>query len=103
MLAIDSPRTTLKAADLAKYARSAAFFEVRVYFEWMKRPDEFVPLSLEPDLVIEYYKQFIDRSLLRENRKITPTERVRKMQEMGKVDAELRRAGQKARDRADSP
>jgi hypothetical protein len=35
-------------------------------------------VSLEPDPVIEYYKQFIDRSLLRENLKLTPTERVRK-------------------------
>ena len=35
-------------------------------------------MSLEPDPVIEYYKQFIDRSLLRENLKLTPTERVRK-------------------------
>jgi hypothetical protein len=44
----------------------------------MQRPEEFVPVSLEPDPVIEYYKQFIDRSLLRENLKLTPTERVRK-------------------------
>jgi len=35
-------------------------------------------VSLEPDPVIEYYKQFIDRSLRRENLKLTPTERVRK-------------------------
>jgi hypothetical protein len=53
----------------------------------MQRPEEFVPVSLEPDPVIEYYKQFIDRSLLRENLKLTPTERVRKMQEMGRVYA----------------
>ena len=57
-----------------------------------------MPVSLEPDPVIEYYKQFIDRSLLRENLKLTPTERVRKMQAMGRVYAELRRAGAKLRD-----
>lgn len=68
----------------------------------MERPDEFVLVSLEPDPVIEYYKQFIDRSLLRENLKLTPTERIRKMQEMGKVYAELRRAGKKFRDGADT-
>jgi hypothetical protein len=45
----------------------------------MQRPEEFVPVSLEPDPVIEYYKQFIDRSLRRENLKLTPTERVRKV------------------------
>jgi hypothetical protein len=68
----------------------------------MERPDEFVPVSLEPDPVIEYYKQFIDKSLLRENLKLTPTERVRKMQEMGKVYTALRRAGQSVRNGADS-
>jgi hypothetical protein len=44
----------------------------------MPRPEEFVPVSLEPDPVIKYHKQFIDRSLRRENLKLTPTERVRK-------------------------
>jgi hypothetical protein len=53
------------------------------YNSAMPRSEEFVPVSLEPDPVIEYYKQFIDRSLLRENLKLTPTERVRKMQRWG--------------------
>ena len=42
----------------------------------MQRPEEFVPVSLEPDPVIEYYKQFIDRSLLRENLKRELTQKL---------------------------
>jgi hypothetical protein len=60
-------------------------------------------VSLEPDPVIEYYKQFIDQSLLHENLKLTPTERVRKMQEMGRVYIELRRAGAKHRNDRRTP
>ena len=33
-----------------------------------------------PDPVIEVYKKDIDRSLLRENLKLTPTERIAKLQ-----------------------
>ncbi len=69
----------------------------------MEREESFVPISLEPDPVIEYYKQFVDRSLLRENLKLTPTERVRKMQQMGRVYTELRRAGRRVQGGADSP
>lgn len=36
---------------------------------------------LEPDPIIEAYKEHIDRTLLRENLRRTPTERVRRMQE----------------------
>jgi hypothetical protein len=32
------------------------------------------------DPVIEYYKQFVDRAALRENLKLTPTERLEKLQ-----------------------
>ena len=40
---------------------------------------ELVPLSLDPNPVIEAYKIHVDRTLLRENLKLTTTERVRKM------------------------
>ena len=53
--------------------------------------------------MIEYYKQFIDQSLLHENLKLTPTERVRKMQEMGRVYIESRRAGAKHRNDRRTP
>jgi hypothetical protein len=53
-----------------------------------------VPISLEPDPVIEAYKQHIDRTLLIENLKLTPTERLRKLMEMVTVYRELKRAGE---------
>ena len=40
---------------------------------------DLVPVSLDPDPVIEAYKKDVDRTLLRENLKLTTTERVRKM------------------------
>jgi hypothetical protein len=40
---------------------------------------DLVPLSLDPTPVIEAYKKDVDRTLLRENLKLTTTERVRKM------------------------
>ena len=39
--------------------------------------DEFV---IQPDPVIEAYKQDVDRTLLRENLKLTPAHRVEKLQ-----------------------
>ena len=38
-----------------------------------------VPLSLEPDPVIEAYKKDVDRTLLKENLKLTTSERIKKM------------------------
>jgi len=63
------------------------------------RDEEFVPISLEPDPVIEAYKKDIDRTLLIENLKLTPTERLRKLMEMVVVYRELHRAGEKLRRR----
>jgi len=51
---------------------------------------------LEPDPVIEVYKRDIDRTLLRENLKLTPEERLRKLQELQRFATELRRAGRAA-------
>ncbi|HEY7189035.1 MAG TPA: hypothetical protein VH436_20900 [Vicinamibacterales bacterium] len=39
-----------------------------------------VDVSLAPDPVIEAYKKDIDRSLLRENLKLTPEQRLQKLQ-----------------------
>lgn len=55
------------------------------------------PLELDP--VIEAYKRDIDRTLIRENLKLTHEERVRKLIELQRVAEELRRAGQRAKDR----
>lgn len=37
------------------------------------------PIALEPDPVIEAYKKHVDRTLLRENLKLTPDERLQKL------------------------
>jgi hypothetical protein len=39
-----------------------------------------VDVSLDPDAVIEAYKKDVDRTLIRENLKLTPDERLRKLQ-----------------------
>jgi hypothetical protein len=41
--------------------------------------NDLLPVSLEPSDVIDAYKSGIDRTLLRENLKLTPAERVTKM------------------------
>jgi hypothetical protein len=53
--------------------------------------------ELQPDPVIEVYKRDIDRTLLRENLKLTVEERFLKLMELQRFAAELRRAGQCAR------
>jgi hypothetical protein len=40
---------------------------------------ELLTVSLDPDPTIDAYKKDVDRTLLRENLKLTPDERVRKM------------------------
>jgi hypothetical protein len=54
-------------------------------------------MELPKDPVIEAYKKDVDRTLIRENLKLTVEERLLKLMEMQKFAAELRRAGQKAR------
>lgn len=53
-----------------------------------------------PDPVIEAYKVDVDRTLLRENLKLTPDERLRKLQDRLAFTLELRKAGQRARGEA---
>jgi hypothetical protein len=49
------------------------------------------------DLVIEAYKKGIDRTLLRENLKLTVEERLRRLMELQRVAEELQKAGRLAR------
>ena len=62
-----------------------------------------LPYSLDyppPDFidpVIEVYKKDVDRTILRENLKLTVEERLRKHQNAQAFFEELRRAGQRAR------
>ena len=49
-----------------------------------------------PDPVIDAYKKHVDRTLLRENLKLTPDERLARLEEMDRFRDALREAGQKA-------
>jgi hypothetical protein len=51
-----------------------------------------VDVSLAPDAVIDAYKKDIDRTLIRENLKLTPDERVRKLQSFVELAGALRGA-----------
>jgi hypothetical protein len=51
------------------------------------------PLPLDP--VIEAYKKDVDRTLIRQNLKKTPEERIRSLMELQRFAEELRRAGRK--------
>jgi hypothetical protein len=59
------------------------------------------PMSGTVDPVIEAYKPGIDRSLIRENLRRTPEERVRALQQLQDFAEELRRAGKAAVRRGD--
>ena len=56
----------------------------------MRRPE---PAPQDPDPVIECYKKDIDITLIRENLKLTPHERLLKLIELQRFAEELRKAG----------
>jgi hypothetical protein len=51
-------------------------------------------LYIEPDPVIEFYKKDVDRTLLRENLKLTVEERLRNLMRHQRFADDMRRAGQ---------
>lgn len=55
--------------------------------------------GIEPDPVIEAYKKDVDRTLIRKNLSLTPTQRLEKLVALRQFQAELRRAGKTLRDR----
>jgi hypothetical protein len=57
-----------------------------------------VPVELDPDPVIEAYKRDVDRTLLRENLKLSPEERLLKLQDFVRFAAMLREAGRRTRE-----
>ncbi|MGH2583585.1 MAG: hypothetical protein ACRDJE_01580 [Dehalococcoidia bacterium] len=59
--------------------------------------EAFFRQPIEPDPVIEAYKKDIDRTLIRENLKLTPEERLRKLMELQRFAEELREAGRRLR------
>ncbi len=58
---------------------------------------EAAPARSSIDDVVEVYKRDVDRTLIRENLKKTPTERVQALQELQRFAEELQRAGREAR------
>lgn len=58
-------------------------------------PDSRNPVSTDP--VIELYKKGIDRTLLRENLKLSVEERLRQLMKLQKFAEELRNAGRMLR------
>ncbi len=54
------------------------------------------PPPFEPDPVIEAYKQGVDRSLVRENLRRTPEQRLQALAALQRFAEELRRAGRQA-------
>ena len=59
----------------------------------MKEPDT----TLEIDPVIEVYKRDVDRTLIRENLRLSVEERFEKLMRLQEFADELRRAGRRAR------
>jgi hypothetical protein len=57
--------------------------------------------ELPPDPVIEAYKKDVDRTLIRENLKLTPEQRLDNLMRLQRFAEELRRAGKEARNRGD--
>jgi hypothetical protein len=53
----------------------------------------------DPDPVVEAYKKDIDRTLIRENLKLTVEERFRKAMALARFADELKRAGREAQSR----
>ena len=53
--------------------------------------------AVPSDPVIQFYMRDVDRTLLRENLKLTHAERLEKLVRFSSFAAELRRAGEKAR------
>ncbi|MEA2693231.1 MAG: hypothetical protein QOJ16_2618 [Acidobacteriota bacterium] len=52
--------------------------------------------TLDPDPVIEVYKKDVDRTLLRENLKLTVEERIEKLMRLQRLAEEMRQAGRRA-------
>ncbi len=50
------------------------------------------------DDIIELYKRDVDRTLLRENLKLTPTQRLQNLMKMQEFAEEARRAGRRLRE-----
>ena len=84
----DVPDASFRPAACAVYTQAMAC-----------ERDDLLPISLEPSDVIDAYKGGIDRTLLRENLKLTPAERVTKMLSALRFAEAVRHSGRKASQR----
>ena len=57
--------------------------------------------ELEPDPVIEAYKKDVDRTLIRENLRLTVEQRFENLMRLQKFAEEMRRVVRESRDRGD--
>jgi hypothetical protein len=55
------------------------------------------PAAFDFDELIDALKADVDRTLIRENLRLTPHERLVRLQELRRFDAEVRAAGEQAR------
>jgi hypothetical protein len=62
------------------------------------RPLTSTKSSLPPDPVIEAYKKDVDRTLIRENLRLSIDERFRKLEQLQKFAEELKRAGSSSKE-----
>ena len=67
----------------------------------MESHDGLIPVSMDPNPVIEAYKKGIDRTLLRENLRLTPQQRFDEMLAALALVEEIRRAREAVRDERD--
>ena len=58
-----------------------------------KRRPDYCEMTMEPDPVIEMYKKSVDRTLIRENLRLSVQERFEKLMDLQQFAEELRRAG----------
>lgn len=63
----------------------------------MKDSQDHTKFPLAPDPVIEAYKKHIDRTLIRENLRLTVDQRFEQLMELQRFAEELQEAGRKAR------
>ncbi|HEX5724964.1 MAG TPA: hypothetical protein VFX98_05835 [Longimicrobiaceae bacterium] len=55
-------------------------------------------VDLPPDPVVEAYKAHVDRTLIRENLRLTPEQRIRQLQQLVRFAEELKQAGARLTD-----
>jgi hypothetical protein len=61
----------------------------------MAAQDDGTPVRSSIDEIIELYKEHVDRGLLREALKLTPSERLRRLVELTRFTERLQQAGKK--------